>query len=176
MGVLVLFLLGGGGLAIGALVLFSQSADQTVVAPTPALKVKETRPAPPTVAAPEPAPTTPEPAPATPEPAKPAPPEATPTISPSAPAKPKPRVTAPQPVPEPAPAAGTELATVLVEGAKATLRNGNGEHEPGALTPGTYELWVDFGGGPTRAAVLKAIAGKTVTYRCSRLKQTCATR
>jgi hypothetical protein len=103
-------------------------------------------------------------------PAAPSPAEPSPVASPS-PAAPKPEpVRATRPT---KPATGT----VTQAGARAfpfELRGSGGAVAPkGAVPPGTWTVWADFGDGFQEAGRIAVAAGESVVLACSRVTATC---
>lgn len=96
-------------------------------------------------------------------------PEPQPVVKPT---KPRPVVKPTKPTPTPEPAAAT--ARITVSGAVAELRDRRGAHSPGTVSPGTYELWVRFGERFSRKDVVTVRSGDSITFKCSKLKQTCS--
>ena len=135
--------------------------------PLRAARIPVPAPAPAPVAAPDPVPA-PAPAPVV---------EPEPDGTAEEPPKPEPApapVAAPPPKPAPAPAAST--GTVSVRGnVPVELRGTGGAKKPGAVPPGSYEIWADFGQGMTRASMdmVTVTAGAAISVKCSTLRQAC---
>ena len=85
---------------------------------------------------------------------------------------------APEPDPEPdpsGPAAGLAEVTVTGDAVRVYLRSGGVDHPPGAIAPGTYEVYAFFQEmEPTRVGQISLVEGQQHHIRCSSALRRCS--